>query len=93
MNNKGPELDVGTAGTLDYGETAGRYGPARLQTLLLRVEVVAIAQAAPIMEGLTGHGSAIVVILLYHPQAGAFGVAELAGIFFLEDISYQWPSP
>lgn len=43
------------------------YGPARLQTLLLRDEVVAIAQAAPILEGLTGHGRAIVVISLYHP--------------------------
>lgn len=43
------------------------YGPACLQTLLLRDEVVAIAQAAPILEGLAGHGSAIVVIPLYHP--------------------------
>lgn len=48
-------------------QSALTYGPARLQTFLLSVEVVAIAQAAPILEGLTGHGSAIVVILLYHP--------------------------
>lgn len=54
--------------------------PARLQTLLLRDKIVAVAQAATVIEGLTGHGCAIVEIPLHQSQAGAFGVAKLAGV-------------
>lgn len=45
------------------------HGPAGLQTLLLRGEVVAIPHAAAVVEGLTGHGCTIIEIPLEHPQA------------------------
>lgn len=46
------------------------HGAARLQTLLLGAEVVAVAQTAAILEGLTGHGRAVVEIPLKQAQAG-----------------------
>ncbi|MCP6606165.1 hypothetical protein NL493_28540, partial [Klebsiella pneumoniae] len=64
---KSPELHGASARALDYGEIAGRYCSACLQTLLFRDEVVTIPQAAPILESLTGHGCTIVEISLYHP--------------------------
>lgn len=56
------------------------HSAAGLQTLLLGGEVVPVAQAAAVLEGLTGHGGAVVEIPGDHPQAGAFRVVQLAGI-------------
>lgn len=57
------------------------HGPAGLQTLLLRGEVVLVAQAATILEGLTGHGGAVIEKPRDHPQARAFRTAQLAGVW------------
>lgn len=45
-------------------------GPARLQALLFRVEVVAVAQTASVEEGFTGHGGGVVEEAGEHPAAG-----------------------
>lgn len=45
------------------------HRPAGLQTLLFREEVVAIPHAAAIIEGLAGHGCAVIEIPLEQPQA------------------------
>lgn len=76
-----PVSSPGPGGAGHRGEgPALTHGAAGLQTLLLGGEVVPVAQAATVLEGLTGHGGTVVEIPGDHPQAGAFRVVQLAGI-------------
>lgn len=71
---------------MGYGMHGGKgpvltHSSAGLQTLLLRSKVVAIAQAPTILEGLTGHGRAVIEKPTDRPQARTFCIAQLAGIW------------